>query len=280
LGYGRYGSRLTRRPGGSPILFDTEGHRLAKPEVRQQPDIIAPTGVDTTFFGGTLDGVTLVPIDTDGNGFPNFGGTSASAPHAAGLAALMKLLVPGLKIDTMYAALKSTAIDMDDPSTPGFDTGFDFGTGFGLIQADRAVNAIAPEPQPIPPALPTLDPMPASPEPAPPAHPLPPTEAPGPPTGPLAPAPATHLCRALVATIVGTEGRDIIIGTSGPDVIQGLGGNDEIRGMSGNDVVCGGAGKDLIFGGIGRDKLFGEGGRDRLDGGSGRDRCMGGERKG
>jgi len=25
---------------------------------------------------------------------------------------------------------------MDDPATPGFDTGFDFGSGFGLIRAD------------------------------------------------------------------------------------------------------------------------------------------------
>ena len=36
---------------------------------------------------------------------------------------------------------------MDDPATDGFDTGFDFGTGFGLIQADKAVNAIAPQSQ-------------------------------------------------------------------------------------------------------------------------------------
>jgi len=47
-------------------------------------------------------------------------------------AALMKELVPTLTPDAMYAALKETAIDMDDPSTGGFDTGFDFGTGLGL----------------------------------------------------------------------------------------------------------------------------------------------------
>jgi hypothetical protein len=35
--------------------------------------------------------------------------------------------------------LKATAIDMDDPSTAGFDKGFDFGTGHGLIQADAAL---------------------------------------------------------------------------------------------------------------------------------------------
>jgi hypothetical protein len=50
----------------------------------------------------------------------------------------MKHLVVTLTPDATYAALKATAIDMDDPSTGGFDTGFDFGTGFGLIQADAA----------------------------------------------------------------------------------------------------------------------------------------------
>ncbi|MGH8473188.1 MAG: S8 family serine peptidase, partial [Gammaproteobacteria bacterium] len=117
----------------------------------------APDGADTTFFGG----------DTDGTGFPNFFGTSAAAPHAAGVAALMKDLVSSLTPDATYAALKATAIDMDDPQTGGFDTGFDFGTGFGLIQADAALGELAPPPPPppplspgnIPPTIPTLPPI-------------------------------------------------------------------------------------------------------------------------
>jgi hypothetical protein len=62
-----------------------------------------PDGADTTFFGGS---------DPDGTGFPNFFGTSAAAPHAAGVAALMKHLVVTLTPDATYAALKVTAIDM------------------------------------------------------------------------------------------------------------------------------------------------------------------------
>ncbi|MDQ3776293.1 MAG: S8 family serine peptidase [Pseudomonadota bacterium] len=136
--------------GGTPILFDTAGDRLATPEVRQQPDITAPDGADTSFFGS----------DTDGTGFPNFFGTSAAAPHAAGVAALMKDLVSTLTPDATYAALKATAMDMDDPSTGGFDTGFDFGTGFGLIQADAALGEVAPPPPPPPqPDLPPSPPI-------------------------------------------------------------------------------------------------------------------------
>jgi Ca2+-binding RTX toxin-like protein len=224
--------------GGTPILFDTAGNRLATPQFRQQPDITAPDGADTTFFGS----------DTDGTGFPNFFGTSAAAPHAAGVAALMKDLVSSLTPDATYAALKATAIDMDDPSTGGFDTGFDFGTGFGLIQADAALGVAASSPPPPPP--------------------------PPPPTPP--PPPSGFTCNGLPATIVGTDGGETISGTAGPDVIHGLGGNDVIRGNGGNDIICGGSGNDRLFGGPGQDRLFGDSGRDVLNGGTGRDRCNGG----
>ena len=55
------------------------------------------------------------------------------------------------------------------------------------------------------------------------------------------------------ATIVGTEGNDVLRGTNGRDVIAGLGGNDVILARDGDDVVCGGMGNDVIHvdGGIG-----------------------------
>jgi hypothetical protein len=49
----------------------------------------------------------------------------------------------------IYSTLANTAIDMDNPSTVGFDVGFDFGTGLGLVNASAAFNALAPLP-PVP----------------------------------------------------------------------------------------------------------------------------------
>jgi subtilisin-like proprotein convertase family protein len=108
--------------GGTAFLFDANGNRLASPDLRQQPRFTAADGTSST-----------VP------GFTPFFGTSAAAPHAAAVAALMLQANPGLSPNQIYNTLQSTAVDMDDPSTPGFDTGFDFGTGSGLIDAAKAL---------------------------------------------------------------------------------------------------------------------------------------------
>ncbi len=114
--------------GGTPIFFDTAGNRFASPVIRRKPGIVAPDGGNTTFF------VSDSPRDPDS--FPNFFGTSAAAPHAAGVAALLREKQPVLAPVTIYAALQSTAIDMGP-------AGFDFDTGFGLVQADAAVALVS-----------------------------------------------------------------------------------------------------------------------------------------
>jgi len=119
--------------GGTPIIFNAAGVRLATPVVRQKPDFVAPDGGNTTFFGTDIAG--------DADTFPNFFGTSAAAPHAAGLAALMLDAAPSLTPTQIWQLLRFTTIDMDDPVLAGFQTGFDFATGTGLINGIAAMTA-------------------------------------------------------------------------------------------------------------------------------------------
>jgi Ca2+-binding RTX toxin-like protein len=59
------------------------------------------------------------------------------------------------------------------------------------------------------------------------------------------------------ATIVGTNGSDILRGTPGRDVIAGRDGNDIILGLGGDDAICGGRGNDKLDGGTGNDSILG-----------------------
>jgi hypothetical protein len=127
--------------GPTTILFDRFGTRLASPEIRQKPEIVAPDGTNTTFFGNDI----FEDVDRDGvddDTFPNFFGTSAAAPHAAAVAALMLQASPGTPPEQIYQALRQSALDMDDPNTPNFDVGVDNATGSGLIQADLAIQEL------------------------------------------------------------------------------------------------------------------------------------------
>ena len=119
--------------GITPIFFDSDGNRLPEPEFRQKPEIVAPDGTNNTFFGS---------FDVEEDGFPNFFGTSAAAPHAAGVGALLLEAHPDATPEQIYQVLEATAIDLDSPSTPEFDPGFDIDSGFGLIQADLALEAL------------------------------------------------------------------------------------------------------------------------------------------
>ena len=67
--------------GDLPIYFDSDGNRLPRPDIRRAPQVAATDGGNTTFF--TVDS----KLDPDSQ--PNFFGTSAAAPHAAAIAALV-----------------------------------------------------------------------------------------------------------------------------------------------------------------------------------------------
>ena len=83
-------------------------------------------------------------------------------------------------------------------------------------------------------------------------------------------------CRGKVATIVGTQGPDVLVGTNGRDIIAGLGGNDVIKGLGGHDLICAGRGADRVEGNQGPDRIYGNAGPDKLFGGKGPDKLFGG----
>lgn len=100
---------------------------------RLKPEICAPNGVNTT--------VDLGGVNIDGDLFPNFFGTSAAAPHAAALAALLlearqKFYGSGLSPEGVRSAFLAGAIDMHAP-------GYDAASGAGYVQADSLLLALA-----------------------------------------------------------------------------------------------------------------------------------------
>ncbi|MEO1623983.1 MAG: hypothetical protein AAFV25_02405 [Bacteroidota bacterium] len=115
--------------GGTPIFFDSVGNPITT-IYRQKPEVVGPDGTNTTFFGSD--------ITQDGDNYPNFFGTSASAPHlAAGGVLLMEIGARGRS--QILDAMTQTVEDMDDPATGNNDSGFDFGTGFGMARISQAI---------------------------------------------------------------------------------------------------------------------------------------------
>jgi hypothetical protein len=126
--------------GGNPILFDANGNRLSTPVVRQKPDFVGPDGVNNTFLGDvSAPASNKNPVASCNNNstYPNFFGTSAATPHAAGVAALMLQANPALTPTQIYTALRTTASPMG--ATPP-----DFSSGYGFIQADAALATLPP----------------------------------------------------------------------------------------------------------------------------------------
>ncbi|HLA72725.1 MAG TPA: hypothetical protein VK624_14550 [Steroidobacteraceae bacterium] len=147
--------------GGTPVLFGKNGRRLPVPEVRIKPGVTGPDGVNTSSFFFDLD--FEIPGTTEPDGFPNFFGTSAAAPHVAAVAALIldqrardiadrkRFIGPrNLNPDAIYWAMRLTADDMKlrnfggdiGPQRVDNANGFDFDTGFGFVDAQRALRVI------------------------------------------------------------------------------------------------------------------------------------------
>ena len=140
--------------GGVPIFFNTSGNRLGTPQVRQKPQVTGPDGGNSTFFYSPI--TTVIPGSTEPDQFPNFFGTSASAPHVAAIAALMmekqaRAKGPKLSPDQITGILESTAKDMrlragrtipPYPAGPGSGAGVDFDSGYGFVDAVAALGQV------------------------------------------------------------------------------------------------------------------------------------------
>jgi uncharacterized repeat protein (TIGR01451 family) len=112
------------------ILYDLNDTRVY--EVREKPEIVAPDGTNTTFFGRDIDD----PGDgSDTDNYPNFFGTSAAAPHAAAVAALLLESAPSLHPTQVYELLERTSLDMEIK-------GFDARSGYGFLHAFRTLSAV------------------------------------------------------------------------------------------------------------------------------------------
>ena len=123
-----------------PVIssYSSKGGTPVNNVIRNKPDLVGPSGVNTTVNFGSID------YELDGR--PNFFGTSAAAPHVGAAIALMKQAKRRYYNQNLSPAdaktlLTTTATDMDV-------AGFDFRTGYGFINVDSAMRSMAnPTPQ-------------------------------------------------------------------------------------------------------------------------------------
>lgn len=109
-----------------PVSGTSSAPKLASPETVAKPDLVATDGGANTFFGIPESGIW------------RFYGTSAAAPHAAAVAALVRQANPGASAAQVRAALTSTARPVGSFATDAI--------GAGLIDAYSAVDSLATAP--------------------------------------------------------------------------------------------------------------------------------------
>ncbi len=200
--------------GPGELLFDQSGNRLAAPESTGKVNFIAPDGITTS-----------IP------NFQPFFGTSAAAPQAAAVAALMLQADPSLTTSQITSLLDQSAINMNLPAAD---------QGAGLIQADTAVKLALADPAPAS-GLSVFDTttdraLTATPQPY---------------SGPV---------NGLTSEYITTTSDNLNVSASTPNwFIRGGSGNDAIQVSSGTNVLDGATGSNFLVGGSGDDTFFVDG---------------------
>ena len=198
--------------GGVPILLDSQGQRLENPVLRNKPTIYAPDGVSVNF-----------PQESP---LSEFFGTSAAAPHIAGVIALMQeRLGTTISPEQVRNILENTALPISSDA--------------GLAQADDAVINSYVSKQSGSPTSDTLYGTKFA---------------------------DNLYGKKGNDRLLGRAGFDYLLGGEGADTLSGGQGNDLLSGGAGDDSIRGGAGDDTVLihnfngidtfdGGIGNDSI-------------------------
>jgi hypothetical protein len=110
------------------MFYDPDGHPLTS----GPNNLTASGGVELK--KPDLTAADCVTTDNPTPGLNNFCGTSAAAPHAAAIAALVKSAYPDLTPAQIRAALTGTALDIEA-------SGWDENSGFGIAMPGPALQA-------------------------------------------------------------------------------------------------------------------------------------------
>ncbi|HQV00559.1 MAG TPA: S8 family serine peptidase, partial [Bacteroidia bacterium] len=120
--------------------FSSRGGNILSGEstARFKPNICAPNGVNTT--------VKMGGVNIDGDALPNFFGTSAAAPHIAGVAALVidaqnRFNQNTISPDSVRDLISQTALDM-------YGSGYDINSGYGFVRTDSLLARFS-SPKPV-----------------------------------------------------------------------------------------------------------------------------------
>jgi len=126
---------FTSRGGNLTVMFAQQGFYLERTSF--EPEISCIDANNTTFFGSPSP--NLGGYEGEPDALPNFFGTSAAAPNAAGVAALMLNRNPQATPAQIIAAMTNTVFEINGRRAA---TGTDDVSGIGLIDAFFSIQAI------------------------------------------------------------------------------------------------------------------------------------------